>query len=529
MSGKTISIYDVTLRDGSQGEDVNFSVSDKLRIARALDDLGVHYIEGGWPGSNPKDAAFFEAARKQKLSHARYSAFGSTRRPGAPAAKDPSLQALLSCGVPVACIFGKSWRLHVKKALGVSLEENLDLICDTVRYLKKHFDEVVYDAEHFFDGYKDSPDYALSTLESAAAGGADVLVLCDTNGGSMASHVFQAVSAARARFPQAVLGIHAHNDAELGVANSLAAVQAGARHVQGTLNGIGERCGNANLISILPNLQLKLGYSCISKAQMGHLKTTSRLIYELLNQPPLKRQPYVGDSAFAHKGGVHVSAVVKSPDTYEHIEPELVGNHRRVLVSDLSGKSNLLYKAKEWGVDLDSKDPRAREILAKLKDLEHRGYEFEGAEASFELLFQEALHKKAARNFKLVGFRVIDEKREENADPIAEATVQIEVDGHVEHTAAQGNGPVNALDAALRKALAKFYPEVKDMELVDYKVRVLSGEHGTGSTVRVLIESADKDGRWGTVGVSHNILEASYQALADAIRYKLFKEKKPKK
>lgn len=525
MSDKKVTLYDVTLRDGTQSEEVSFSVEDKLRIARALDELGVSYIEGGWPGSNPKDVAFFEAARKEKLSHARYSAFGSTRRLGIPAAKDPNVKALVACGTPVACIFGKSWRLHVREALGVTLEENLDLIHDTVSYLKKHFDEVFYDAEHFFDGYLDNPDYALSTLQSAAEAGADVLVLCDTNGGTVTSALRKIVADVRSRFPEAELGIHAHNDTELAVANSIAAVEEGARQVQGTINGFGERCGNANLVSIIPNLQLKLGYSCVSKAQMRRLKPTSRLIYELLNQPPNKRQPYVGDSAFAHKGGVHVSAVLKHASTYEHIDPGLVGNRQRVLVSDLSGRSNVIYKAKEWGVDLDSKAPEVQELVRQIKELEHGGFEFEGAEASFELLMQEIKHRKPIRNFRLIGFRVIDEKRHENEDPVAEATIQIEVDGHVEHTAAIGNGPVNALDAALRKGLEKFFPELRDVELVDYKVRVLSGEHGTDSKVRVLVESADKTSRWGTVGVSHNILEASYQALVDAIRYKLYKDR----
>ncbi|MCB0219080.1 MAG: citramalate synthase [Chrysiogenetes bacterium] len=529
MSSKKVTIYDVTLRDGTQSEDVSFSVEDKVRIACALDDLGVSYIEGGWPGSNPRDAAFFERIQKEKLRNARPTAFGSTRRAGTSAGKDPSVRALLSCGTPVACIFGKSWTLHVQKALGISLEENLDLIHDTVKYLKKHFDEVFYDAEHFFDGYADNPEYALSTLESAASAGADALVLCDTNGGTMTSVLRENVAAVVSRFPDVQVGIHAHNDCEMAAANSVAAVEAGARQVQGTINGFGERCGNANLISIIPSLQLKLGYPCVSKAQLKNLKKTSRLIYELLNSSPDKRQPYVGESAFAHKGGVHVSAVVKNSQTYEHIDPTLVGNRQRVLVSDLSGKSNVLYKAKEWGLDVDPSDPALKDVVEQLKALEHGGFEFEGAEASFELLMQEIKHKKRLKNFRLVGFRVIDEKRHEDEDPVAEATVQVEVDGHIEHTAALGNGPVNALDAALRKALEKFFPELSEVELVDYKVRVLAGEHGTESKVRVLIESTDGEDRWGTVGVSHNILEASYQAIVDAIRYKLFKHRLKKK
>ncbi len=526
MENQRVKIYDTTLRDGTQGEDVSFSVEDKLRIARALDELGVAYVEGGWPGSNPRDAAFFEAARREKLSHAQYAAFGSTRRTGVTAAEDPLLKALLAAATPVACIFGKSWGLHVKDALGVSLEENLALIFDTVRFLKQHFDEVVYDAEHFFDGYADNPDYALASLKSAAQAGADVLVLCDTNGGALPSEVRSAIEHVKKTLPDAALGIHAHNDSEVAVANSVTAVEAGIRHVQGTINGFGERCGNANLVSIIANLQLKLGYQCVPKVQLAHLKSTSRLLFELLNQPPNKRQPYVGDSAFAHKGGVHVSAVVKNARTYEHVEPASVGNHRRVLVSDLSGRSNVLYKAKEWGVDLDSKDPEAKQILAQLKELESQGFEFEGAEASFELLMQDATNQQKTESFRLIGFRVIAEKRSDDKEPLAEATVQIEVGGHVEHTAALGNGPVNALDVALRKALEKFYPELKEVQLVDYKVRVLGGERGTATKVRVLLESADSTARWGTVGVSDNILEASYQALVDAIRYKLFKDKK---
>jgi 2-isopropylmalate synthase len=526
LDDKRIKIYDTTLRDGTQGEDVSFSVEDKLRIARALDELGVSYIEGGWPGSNPRDAAFFQAARKEKLAQAKYTAFGSTRRAGVAAAKDPLIKALLDAGTPVACIFGKSWTLHVQDALSVSLDENLEIIFDTVQFLKKNFDEVIYDAEHFFDGYADNPEYALRTLRTAVQGGADVVVLCDTNGGTMPNSLRAVIGAAKKALPKATLGIHTHNDSEVAVANAIAAVEEGIRHVQGTINGFGERCGNANLVSIIPNLQLKLGYQCLPKVQLAHLKSTSRLMFELLNQPPNKRQAYVGDSAFAHKGGVHVSAVVKNPRTYEHVEPSLVGNRRRVLVSDLSGRSNVLYKAKEWGVDLDSKDPKTKEILARLKELESQGFEFEGAEASFELLMQDAAEKQVHEGFRLIGFRVISEKRSDTEHPITEATVQIEVDGRVEHTAALGNGPVNALDVALRKALEKFYPQLKEFQLVDYKVRVLGGEHGTATKVRVLLENADATGRWGTVGVSDNILDASYQALVDAIRYKLFKDKK---
>jgi 2-isopropylmalate synthase len=521
-----VSIYDTTLRDGTQGEDVSFSVEDKIRIAHALDELGVDFIEGGWPGSNPRDAAFFDAARTDKLVRAKYSAFGSTRRAGVAVGDDPLVKALLAAATPVVCIFGKSWTLHVREALNISLEENLELIFDTILYLKKHVDHVVYDAEHFFDGYADNAEYALKTLGSARDAGADVIVLCETNGGRTPTEVRGAVGAVKRALPDAKLGIHAHNDCELAVANSLAAVEEGVRHVQGTINGFGERCGNANLVSIIPNLQLKLGYACVPPSQLVKLKSTSRLLFELLNQPPNKRQPYVGDSAFAHKGGVHVSAVLKNSRTYEHIDPPSVGNRRRILVSDLSGRSNVLYKAREWGVDLNSKDPETQEILIRLKELESRGFEFEGAEASFELLMQDATGQERDEGFRLIGFRVIDEKRTDSRQPLAEATVQIEVGGHIEHTAALGNGPVNALDMALRKALEKFYPQLREVQLVDYKVRVLGGERGTATHVRVLLESADATGRWGTVGVSDNILEASYQALVDAIRYKLLKDKK---
>jgi 2-isopropylmalate synthase len=524
-----VSIYDTTLRDGTQGEDVSFSVEDKLRIAHALDELGVGYIEGGWPGSNPRDASFFDAARHDHLSHAKYTAFGSTRRAGVQVSDDPLVKALLAAGTPVACIFGKTWSLHVKDALGISLQENLDLIFDTVRFLKKHFDEVIYDAEHFFDGYADNAEYALQSLAGADEAGADALVLCDTNGGRTPTEIRAAVADTRRALPNATLGIHAHNDSELAVANTLAAVEEGVRHVQGTINGFGERCGNANLVSIIPNLQLKLGYSCVPNAQLARLKSTSRLLFELLNQPPNKRQPYVGDSAFAHKGGVHVSAVLKNSRTYEHIDPPSVGNRRRILVSDLSGRSNVLYKAKEWGVDLNSRDPETQQILVRLKELESRGFEFEGAEASFELLMQDATGHEQDEGFRLIGFRVIAEKASDDRTPLTEATVQIEVGGHIEHTAALGNGPVNALDVALRKALEKFYPELREVQLVDYKVRVLGGERGTATHVRVLLESADATGRWGTVGVSDNILEASYQALVDAIRYKLLKDKKARR
>ncbi len=522
-----VYLYDTTLRDGTQGEDIAFTVEDKLRLSQRLDEVGMAYIEGGWPGSNPRDLTFFEEAKRLKLKNAKLAAFGSTCHPK----KKPSayFKPLVQAETPVVTLFGKSWRLHVEKALGVSLQENLDLIANSMRYLQKKADELIFDAEHFFDGYKDDPEYALKSLEAAVQGGADWVVLCDTNGGTMPHELAPILTAVQARI-KVPLGIHVHNDAELGVANSIEAVRLGARQVHGTINGIGERCGNANLVSILPNLQLKMGYKCVTAAQLKKLRSMSRLVDELANQMPRNNQAYVGNSAFAHKGGVHVSAVRKDSQTYEHLEPELVGNRRRILVSDLSGQSNILYKAEEFGIELKAKDAVTRQIVNDLKKLEHKGYQFEGAEASFELLMHKAL-KKHKPFFKLVGFRVIDEKHPSGDQPYSEATIQIEVDGRQEHTAAEGHGPVNSLDKALRKALNRFYPELEEVRLVDYKVRVLpasqkNGESGTASLVRVLVESADAHERWGTVGVSENIIQASWIALVDALEYKLMKARK---
>ncbi len=520
--GGRVDLYDTTLRDGTQAEDVAFSVADKVRIARRLDELGVRYIEGGWPGSNPRDIEFFDAMRREPLATARLAAFGSTRRSRLKAADDPNLQALLRAETPVVTIFGKSWDFHVREALRISLEENLELIHDSVRFLKERVGEVVYDAEHVFDGHAASPEYAMKTLEAAASAGADVLVLCDTNGGTMVRRVADLTAEVLGRFGRPV-GIHPHNDAELAVANALAAVEAGARHVQGTINGFGERCGNANLVSIIPNLQLKLGYDVVTPAQLGRLREVSRYVYELANVAPLKRQPYVGDSAFAHKGGVHVSAVRRNARTYEHVEPGRVGNRSRVLVSDLSGKSNILAKAAELGIDLAGKDPVVQEVLERIKALEHKGYQFEGAEGSFELLMKRALGRHGPA-FELVGFRVISERRSPEEPTLAEATVMVKVEGQVEHTAAIGDGPVNALDRALRKALERFYPELREVRLLDYKVRILNGREGTAAVTRVLIESGDHEDKWSTVGVSENIIQASWEALIDAIEYKIAKE-----
>ena len=515
----SIELYDTTLRDGAQAEDIAFSVEDKLRIVRKLDELGIPYIEGGWPGANPKDGEFFKEVRKLPLKHARIAAFGATRKASHAVQEDPSLQALLDAHTPVITIFGKSWDLHVTEALGISLKKNLELIGDSVAYLKSKRRMVVYDAEHFFDGYKANPDYALETLERAQAEGADRIALCDTNGGAMPWEVREIVRAVADRI-DAPLGIHAHNDGDVAVANSLVAVEEGVVQVQGTINGFGERCGNANLCSLIANLALKMNRPVLSEAQLRHLTETARFVFEIANLPSHKRQPYVGESAFAHKGGIHVHAVRKKAETYEHVPPEVVGNRRRILVSDASGRGSLLEKAAEYGLDLDASDPRLQGILTELKELERQGYQFEGAEGSFELLMRKALGTHR-RFFDLIGFRVIVEKRREAEEPLCEATIMLRVGQEVEHTASVGAGPVNALDHALRKALEGFYPQLKDVRLIDYKVRVLAAQDGTASRVRVLIESGDQTGTWGTVGVSTNIIEASWQALVDSIEYRL--------
>ena len=521
---REIVLYDTTLRDGCQAEDISFTVEDKVRIARKLDELGIHYIEGGWPGSNPKDSQFFKEIRRFPLSHAKVVAFGSTARAGTLPEEDYNLKSLITSKTTVATIFGKSWDIHVKDALGITLPENLKLIGLSISYLKKHFSQVFFDAEHFFDGFKANPSYALQTLKEAAHAGADCIVLCDTNGGTLPHQLSEIIEQVKKCLATTTLGIHTHNDSEVAVANSLVAVQLGIDHVQGTINGIGERCGNANLCSLIPNLRVKLNYNCVSKRQLAQLQEVSRFVYELANLQPLKHQPYVGSSAFAHKGGVHVSAIQKKPETYQHVPPELVGNTQRVLISDLSGKSTILQKAKEFGISLSSRDPVVQEIVERLKELEGQGFQFEGAEGSFELLMMEALGTKR-KYFELVGFRVINERREDEP-PVCEATIMVKVGGRTEHTASLGNGPVNALDNALRKALEKFYPQLKDIELIDYKVRVLSSGQGTAAKVRVLIETGDKKHRWGTVGVSENIIEASWKALVDSISYKLYKDER---
>ncbi len=517
-----IKIYDTTLRDGTQAEDIAFSVEDKVRIAGKLDELGVDYIEGGWPGANPKDSQFFQKISGVSLKHARIAAFGSTCRPGIRPEKDTTIKTLLEMNAPVVTLFGKSWDVHPRDVMKIDLDENLDMIARSVAFLKKRTDEIIYDGEHFFDGYKSNPSYALATIKRAEEAGADCIVLCDTNGGTLPWELEDIIKVANNHI-SVPLGIHIHNDSELAVANTIIAVRNGISHIQGTINGYGERCGNANLCSIVPALRLKLGLDCISDGQLKKLREVSRFVYELANIPPNKHQPYVGDSAFAHKGGVHVSAIRKRPLTYEHIRPELVGNRQRVLVSDQSGQSTILAKAAEYEIDLQRKDQVTQKIVHDLKELEHKGFQFEGAEGSFEILMKKALGKHR-RFFELQGFRVIVEKRAEDEPPISEATIMIKVGERVEHTAALGNGPVNALDNALRKALEKLYPELKEVKLVDFKVRILSSIHGTKAATRVLIESQDHRDKWGTVGVSENIIQASWQALVDSIEYKLLKE-----
>ena len=519
---ETVKIYDTTLRDGSQAEDIAFSLEDKVRIARKLDELGIHYIEGGYPGSNPKDLQFFQEIRSVTLSQAKIVAFGSTCRAGTPPAKDRPMQSLIEAGTETVTLFGKSWDIHPLEALNITLDQNLEIIHQSIRFLKDRVSEVIFDAEHFFDGFKNNPSYALLTLKTAQEAGADWIVLCDTNGGTLPFELTSIIQAVKKTI-RTPLGIHVHNDTGTAVANSLFAVREGIRQVQGTINGYGERCGNANLCAIIPNLKLKMGIDCITDERLRKIKEVSRFVSELANLPPYKYQPYVGDSAFAHKGGIHVSAIRKNVATYEHIQPERVGNRQRVLISDLSGESNILHKAAEFKIDLESKDPTVRKILDELKQLEHQGFQFEGAEGSFEILIKKALGQHR-RFFELMGFRVIVEKKSEEASALSEATIMVRVGDRVEHTAAVGNGPVNALDNAIRKALEKFYPELATVKLLDYKVRILSTRDGTGAQTRVLIESGDGESKWGTVGVSENIIQASWQALVDAIDYKLLKE-----
>jgi 2-isopropylmalate synthase len=511
-----IQTFDTTLRDGTQGEAVSFSLDDKLVIAHKLDELGIDYIEGGWPNSNPKDKEFFQRARDLKLNHARLVAFGSTRFSKNKVEQDPNVRALLEAETPTISIFGKSWDLHVHRALGIQEEENLKLISETVKHLKDNGREVVYDAEHFFDGYNANPDFALRTLDAAKQAGADVLCLCDTNGGNLTHRIIEVVAEVRKRF-DGILGIHTHNDADVAVANAIAAIEAGCTHVQGCINGYGERCGNANLVSIIANLELKLGHNTIGRENLQNLTTVARYIAELANLPMRNDQPYVGHSAFAHKGGVHVSAVLKDSSTYEHVKPETIGNRQRVLLSDLSGRGNVLYKLKQHGL-ADRLDSEARrQLLERIKQMEHQGYEIEAAEGTFELLVREAL-RPGLNLFEVVGYDVTTRLIGGTT-----ATVTLKIQESVHTATANGQGPMNALDLCLRQCLSSVYPKIADVRLTDYKVRVLEPKKGTAAKVRVLVEWSDHKRSWATVGVSDNVIEASWHALVDAIRLELMR------
>ncbi|MBK5292964.1 MAG: citramalate synthase [Acidobacteriia bacterium] len=515
-----IQTFDTTLRDGTQGEAVSFSVDDKLVIMHKLDELGIDYIEGGWPGSNPKDKEFFARARSTPLKHAKLTAFGATRFAKNPVERDPSVLALVEAGTPAISIFGKTWDLHVRRALGITLEENIKLIEETVRYLKDRGKEVVYDAEHFFDGYAANPDYALHTLEAAQKAGADVLCLCDTNGGTITSRLAEIVATVRGRF-SGVIGIHTHNDSDVAVANALAAIEAGATHVQGCMNGYGERCGNSNLSSIIANLELKMGHTTIGPEKLTALTSVARFIAELANLPLRNDQPFVGQSAFAHKGGVHVSAVLKDSATYEHISPEKVGNHQRVLLSDLSGRGNILYKLKQHGLEDRLTESGRRELLDRIKQMEHLGYELEAAEGTFELLVREALYP-GVKFFEVLSLEVIT-RMQGDRQSMTTATVNLQAQDGVHSATASGHGPVNALDLCLRQCLSALYPGIANVRLTDYKVRVLEPRKGTAAKVRVLVEWSDHKRSWATVGVSENVIEASWLALLDAIRLELMR------
>jgi len=520
----TVVLYDTTLRDGAQREGISFSVEDKLKLAQRLDRLGIAYVEGGWPGSNPKDLAFFERASELHLEQATITAFGSTRRAGVAVEHDANVQALVAAGTRAVALVGKSWDLHVHRVLNTSLDENLRMIGDSVRYLRSLGREVIFDAEHFFDGYQTDPLYALEVLAVAEEAGAQVLVLCDTNGGMLPSMVASVVARVR-QATTATLGIHAHNDGEMAVANSLAAVEAGVAHVQGTINGYGERCGNANLCSIMPALKLKMGHDCVTDEQLSILAETARYVSELANLNLFPHQPYVGYSAFAHKGGMHVDALLKCEESYQHVDPTVVGNSSRVVVSELSGKGNIAYKAREFGLELAGDAEKTRQVLRRIKVLENQGFQFEGAEGSVELLIRRT-RPDYEPPFKLLDFHVLIRNHPDPAgwdtngsNMAAEATVKVQVGNQIMHTAADGNGPVNALDAAVRKALLPIYPQLADVHLTDYKVRILDGETGTAAQTRVLIDSSNGNRAWSTVGSSTNIIEASWQALADSLEY----------
>ena len=516
-----VKLYDTTLRDGAQREGLSFSVEDKLRITKRLDDFGIHYIEGGWPGANPKDSEYFKRVRELDLKNATVVAFGSTRHPKKKPADDENLKALVSAGTKAVCVVGKTWGFHVEHALRTSLEENLRMIEESVAFLKEKDLAVFFDAEHYFDGHRNNPEYALAALTAASKAGADCLVLCDTNGGALPSDIQGIVKVVKSQFKTPV-GIHAHNDGDCGVANSIVAVEAGAMQVQGTINGYGERCGNANLCSIIPALVIKRGISCVSKEQLSLLTEVSHFVSEVANVSPNTHQPYVGESAFAHKAGLHVSALERH-NAYEHIDPKLVGNVRRVLVSELSGKSTIMMKAKDVGLDLAKKPDTVQKILKSVKELEHVGYHFEAADGSFEILIRKETGTYTAF-FELESFRVIMDKQADRSVS-TEATIKVKCKGRRYVETAEGNGPVNARDTALRMAIGKAYPELNDISLTDYKVRVLDEKKGTGAVVRVLIDSTDGEKVWSTIGVSENIIEASWQALVDSIDYGLTHKK----
>jgi len=521
-----IQIYDTTLRDGTQGEGVSFSCADKIKILKLLDSFRVDYVEGGWPGSNPKDVEFFEAAQDVELEHTRVAAFGSTCRANSNPEDDANIRALLDCKTPVVTIFGKSWKLHVTEVIRTTLEENLRIIEDSVKYLLEADREVVYDAEHFFDGYKADPEYALSTLGAAAKGGAQCLVLCDTNGGTLPSEVMEIVRTVRERFPDVRVGIHTHNDGGVADANSLMAVEAGATHIQGTINGLGERCGNSDLTNVIPNLILKMGHELsINEESLQELTHVSRYVFAVGNLVYAENHPFVGQMAFAHKGGVHVNSVMKVADSYEHIRPEQVGNTRRVLISELSGRSNIAYLAESEGISLEDHPDASREAVDEIKQLENKGYVFEGAEASTTLIMLKHMGQ-LPDFFELVRYRTAVSHRR-TGETVTEATVKIRVGDEEYLAVGEGVGPVDAIDEALRSAVRPFYPEIKEIVLQDYKVRIVNASAGTDARVCVMIESADRESgeTWGTVGASANLIEASWRALQDSLVYGLFKRR----
>ncbi len=517
-----IKLYDTTLRDGMQAEGVSFSLEDKLSITKCLDEFGLDYIEGGYAGSNPKEMRFFTEVAKIGLKSSKIVAFGSTRRADTNVSDDASLNAILSCKTQVATLVGKTWDMHVTDVLGCSLDENLVMCAESVEFLKKHGLETIFDAEHFYDGYKNNPEYAMKVLAAAAESGADVLALCDTNGGSLPDEVYEITKIVCDKFSPMVVGIHTHNDTGCATANTLAAVRAGVRHVQGTINGLGERCGNANFCTVIPNLAFKMGFEVLSLEKTKTLTEVSRFIFEIVNITPVMNMPYVGESAFAHKAGLHVDALRKSKRTYEHIAPELVGNERRFLISELSGKSNVLAELEKAKIAQDKK--LAKKILDRVQELESEGFQFEAANASFDLLVKKIMGTYKP-SFELIKYYVTTEKRA-TGDLVTEANIKLKVGEKVEHIVGEGDGPVNALDAALRKSLEIFYPSIKDIRLIDYKVRVVNARAGTAARVRVIIESRDKTDIWGTVGCSENIIEASWQALVDSVEYKLQKDAK---